>query len=150
MSPRGGRREGQIGQSYQNRTDLNAQKPVAQAAYSGGEYGNRQQLLQNQQAVPVAPAPGAPSPGQGAAPTATTSAPATPQGPLPGSFGLLHRPTERPDEPITHGLATGPGAGPEVLGLNQSTVGDLLKQLASQPYASGEVQMLMQAANRGR
>lgn len=32
----------------------------------------------------------------------------------------LFAPTERPDEPITTGIPMGPGAGPEVLGINNS------------------------------
>lgn len=31
----------------------------------------------------------------------------------------MFAPTERPDEPITSGIAMGPGPGPEVLGVNQ-------------------------------
>ena len=32
----------------------------------------------------------------------------------------LFAPTERPDEPITTGIPMGPGAGPEVLGINNN------------------------------
>jgi hypothetical protein len=32
----------------------------------------------------------------------------------------LYAPSERPDEPITTGIPMGPGAGPEVLGINNS------------------------------
>ena len=32
--------------------------------------------------------------------------------PVPGERGPLTRPTERPNEPITAGLSTGPGPGP--------------------------------------
>ncbi len=32
----------------------------------------------------------------------------------------LYAPTERPDEPITSGIAMGPGAGPEILGINNN------------------------------
>ena len=32
----------------------------------------------------------------------------------------LYAPTERPDEPITTGIPMGPGAGPEVLGINNN------------------------------
>jgi hypothetical protein len=31
----------------------------------------------------------------------------------------LYAPTQRPDEPVTTGIAMGPGAGPEVIGLQQ-------------------------------
>lgn len=36
-------------------------------------------------------------------------------GPGPGELGPLTAPTDRPGEPLTHGLPTGPGAGPEAL-----------------------------------
>jgi len=34
--------------------------------------------------------------------------------PLPGTLGSL-LPSQRPGEPLTHGLPSGPGGGPEVL-----------------------------------
>lgn len=34
----------------------------------------------------------------------------------------LFAPTERPNEPVTAGIAMGPGGGPEILGVNQPTV----------------------------
>lgn len=36
-----------------------------------------------------------------------------------GPVTPLYAPTQRPDEPITQGIAMGPGAGPEILGMNQ-------------------------------
>ena len=42
--------------------------------------------------------------------SAAVSAPVTP----------LFAPTQRPDEPITTGVPIGPGAGPEVLGINNN------------------------------
>lgn len=42
--------------------------------------------------------------------SAVASAPVTP----------LFAPTQRPDEPITTGVPIGPGAGPEVLGINNN------------------------------
>lgn len=36
----------------------------------------------------------------------------------PSQITPLYAPTERSDEPITTGIAMGPGAGPEVLGIN--------------------------------
>ena len=32
----------------------------------------------------------------------------------------LYEPSQRPNEPVTHGVPVGPGAGPEVLMMNQS------------------------------
>lgn len=51
---------------------------------------------------------------QAGAPMAATPAPA--QGLTPADLaGLLDRPTERPDEPLTAGAPFGPGPGPEAL-----------------------------------
>ncbi len=38
---------------------------------------------------------------------------------MPGARGPLTRPTERPNEPITAGLSTGPGPGPSGLRLSE-------------------------------
>lgn len=108
MSPRGGRRSGTPGRSYANRTDLNTALPVTTAP--GQPYGSRVAQERAQEALPMAPAP------------RPAMAPGNPRGgdlqrpgPLPGELGDFLRPTERPNEPLTAGLATGPGPGPEVL-----------------------------------
>lgn len=89
---RGGRRAGAPGQSYSNRTDLNVVRaPTAPPN--------------------MAPPQSGPLPAQ---PTQTAAAPAGPPIPQPGTLGSL-LPTQRPGEPITHGLPSGPGGGPEVL-----------------------------------
>lgn len=58
------------------------------------------------EAVPVAPPPPPPS---------------VVSPPPPGGGGLplapFDRPTDRPNEPLTHGLSTGQGAGPEILSM---------------------------------
>jgi hypothetical protein len=73
----------------------------------GLPYGQNQQLQQSAQTMAQA--------GQ-----ATASPP-----PLP-----FNRPTERPDEPVTHGLPSGPGGGPEVLGAQDGAdVGSALRGL---------------------
>jgi hypothetical protein len=69
---------------------------------SGGGYGEGKALMETQRAAPMASA--APSPSMPAARTLG----------LPPVVGLTD-PTQRPDEPITHGLPFGPGGGPEVL-----------------------------------
>lgn len=53
--------------------------------------------------------------------------------------GLLFAPSERPDEPITTGLSSGPGAGPEILGgmASSSPGGRFLRDLSARtgnPY----------------
>lgn len=77
----------------------------------------------------AAPAGGAPQPGGGA----------------PVELGAFNRPTDRPGEPLTTGIASGPGAGPEALAHTNRPDPDLealrpylptLELLASQPNAS--------------
>lgn len=147
---RGGARNGRPGASYGNRTDLNAPKPLAPTAVGGQTYGQAGQQLAAQKAVPMAPPPVA-APAGGAPPAPTP----VPQGPPPGSRGAFNRPTERPLEPVTAGVPSGPGPGPEsVVGLGgaqqDQTVGALLNRLAAQPGASANVQAMASAVNAGR
>lgn len=126
---RGGARTGRPGVSYPNRSDLHT--PLPAQAPAGQEYGARLAQLQAQQAVPIAPAPpgGTAAPGGGGAPPA---AGAPPPGPAPGEVMPLGAPSQRPDEPVTHGLPTGPGAGPEALGAQGANLGQLFQSLADQ------------------
>lgn len=87
---RGGRRAGQPGKSYSNRTDLNVDR------------------------APTAPPNLAPSPAQPQQAAQVAQVPTSAGVPQPGSLGTF-APSQRPNEPITHGLPTGPGGGPEVL-----------------------------------
>lgn len=104
--PRGGRRKGNPGAKYPNRSDLRGPVPV-QAA-SGQPYGARGAQENAQRSVPMAPSPTA----------SPSSAPQqAPAGPAPGSLPDLLRPTERPGEPLTAGVASGPGPGPEALAM---------------------------------
>jgi hypothetical protein len=60
---------------------------------------------------------------------------------------LLFAPSQRPDEPITSGIAMGAGPGPEVLGMQpvQEKLSDVLARML--PYdQSGEVEILYQRA----
>lgn len=124
----GGARQGEPGRAYANRTDLSG-------SYTGQQYGQATAQRQSMQAVPVA-APGGPS--------APVPAPAS-TAPPPGSAGPFNRPTDRPGEPVTAGLPIGPGAGPEAMGMGDSTQEDLrtlapylptLELLTSQPGSS--------------
>jgi hypothetical protein len=135
--PRGGKRQGTVGTAYSNRSDLNAPKPPALVPV-GGPYGERKNLVEAQQAVPIAPPP------PGGAPVAPIGPQAAPGGPVePPAF---HRPTERPQEPLTHGLPSGPGGGPEVLGGMAPTqnLGQLLTLVASGQGVSPDVKALAQ------
>lgn len=91
-----------------------------------------------QQAIPLAPPP--PPAGGGASP-----APPAGAGPTPGQFGDPLRPTERPGEPLTAGIDSGPGPGSEVLEPPDGSDPDLLPMrdylptlelLANQPGAT--------------
>jgi hypothetical protein len=63
----------------------------------------------------------------------------------------LFAPTQRPDEPITSGVAVGPGPGPEVMGYagQSEKLSDILSQML--PYdTDGEIAILyQQAVSRG-
>ena len=75
------------------------------------------------------------------------AAQAAPQPPITELFA----PTQRPDEPITSGVAVGPGPGPEVMGYNGQSekLSDILSQML--PYdTDGEIAILyQQAVSRG-
>lgn len=112
-SGRGGKRQGKSGTAYAQRSDLTQ----APSAAPGQTYGVQAQQLRAQQQVPLpkqAP-PSTPAPG-GSAP-AGTPPPAGAAPPIgPGGLGPLNAPSDRPNEPITAGMPTGPGPGPEALG----------------------------------
>jgi hypothetical protein len=63
----------------------------------------------------------------------------------------LYAPTQRPNEPITSGVAVGPVPGPEVMGYNGQSekLSDILSQML--PYdTDGEIAILyQQAVSRG-
>lgn len=83
---------------------------------SGGTYGQGQELMAQQQGAPMA---------QAQVPTAGRSevmASNLPQ------VTPITAPSERPDEPVTTGIAMGPGAGPEALMLPSAGDTDTDKQ----------------------
>lgn len=132
---RGGARQGTPGKAYSNRTDLNGTQPV-QAGPSQG-YGQRAALERMQQAVPL------PQARPAATPAAPQAAPPTPP-PTPPDF---FAPTARPDQPVTAGLSTGEGPGPEILGLPMEEPGmanlakylPVLELAASRPGSSEQL-----------
>ncbi len=147
--PRGGPRQGKPGQAYGNRSDLNNPK-IPTIVPKGAGYGQRQALETSQRMLP--PAAGSPGP---AAPVGAPAAPggpgAGPEGPAgPVALPPFSRPTERPGEPVTHGLPIGAGGGPEVLGMPPNNMGELLDQLARQPFASPAIQQLAAYVKSGR
>ena len=127
---------------YGNRQDLN----LPTTTVPNQEYGDAAQQAAAQNAIPMASAPqGTPA---AAAPAPAAAAPAPI--PSPGSMPLLG-PSQRPEEPVTHGLPMGEGAGPEVLGPvaqdGRAAVQAELERLASGPYSTPE---LMQLASFAR
>lgn len=147
---------GAPGASYGNRTDLNQNRSLPVRTATGQTYGVAQAQAEAQRAMPMRAAP-MPAPAQGApAPMpAPAGGPASPPvgAPIPpGAFGDLHRPTERPYEPVTAGAVSGPGPGPEALmrppNVNrvssvlqqaaQRTGSPVLSRLASQAQAAGQ------------
>lgn len=111
--PRGGRRGGRPGEKYPNRTDLaTAPRTAPTVAITGQDYGQATATAQTQQAVTAA--------AQAVRPPAVN----------------FHDPnTDNPNEPVTAGLRTGPGPGPEVLGLPSRTSDLLRKALLEYPDA---------------
>ena len=122
-------------------------------------YGKVTSQQQSQRILPVSPPPPL-APAGGGAPVSTGPTPAPGPGApppaatwdVPGAKDML-RPTERPDEPLTTGIPSGPGAGPEALtgfaragalnNLNTNgTSKQLLQHLANQPAASSIIQQL--------
>lgn len=85
--PSGGVRQGTPGKAYTNRSDLNVSRQPA-AAPTGQPYGARKASEDAQRTIPL---------------------PAQPQ------VVPFDAPTQRPDEPVTAGLPTGAGPGPEAL-----------------------------------
>jgi hypothetical protein len=116
------------------RTDL----PASQ------NYGDRKAMAEQ-----IAGAPTARTPDVRGLPTGQVqaAAQAAPQAPITE----LYAPTQRPDEPITSGVAVGPGPGPEVMGYNGQSekLSDILSQML--PYdTDGEIAILyQQAVSRG-
>lgn len=142
--PRGGKRQGTPGQAYGNRTDLQGSKPAALVP-TGQPYGERKNLVDAQNAVPVAPA-GTVVPGA-APPSPVGAAPA--QGP-PVDLPAFGRPSDRPGEPLTAGMPMGPGPGPEVLGAPRAggTLAQLVESIAASAPLSPDIQALLQTVRR--
>lgn len=82
---RGGRRQGQPGRSYQNRTDLNVDRAVQPGSSAAPPPVPQEQVPPQQQQQ---------------------------QQLLPDVIPNLDMPTMYPDRPVTAGLSVGPGPGP--------------------------------------
>lgn len=124
-----------------------AAQPIQAVPGTGYGQGIKQEMLARQMPAPnvragaVAPqsVPMRPEASPVAAPAPQPVVQAAPQRPdlmaiaqqLRGQAGLLERPTQRPNEPVTAGLNMGPGPGREAL---------------AQPYGSPLADMMMQLA----
>ena len=104
-------------------------------------YGEGVQTQQIMQGAPMAKTPDV----RGAQGTQVKQAAASaPEAPVTPLFA----PSERPNEPITHGIASGPGAGPEVLGMRpmvQEKLSDVLAKMLPFDH-TGEIGILYQKA----
>lgn len=144
------------------RTDLLVPKPEAVTTAPDQEYGKRTAQEQSQRILPLGSASasvGGNQPSAGVSgPTGAAGLPPQQQVPSrsPGDRGDWRRPTERPGEPLTTGLPSGPGPGPEgltgfaALGHAQATnsngsTAQMLAMMANNPNASDIVKTL--AAN---
>lgn len=143
--PRGGKRQATPGSSYAQRTDLNTRLPTSTP--TGLPYGENQALSNAQRTIPMAPSP---------APAGPPPAPApggAPNLPVPGARPWT-RPTERPNEPVTTGVPSGPGPGPEALGAFGQGLGENMAQMlgaAAQAAGSPTLDFLArQAAAQGQ
>jgi hypothetical protein len=88
---------------------------------TGGQYGDATQLQQLQQAAPVAASPG----GDVGAPQ--------PAGDVTDGLIGFDQPTQQPDVPVTAGADSGPGPGPEALGLPNQPDDDMRRLIAYLP-----------------
>lgn len=93
--------------TYPQRSDLRAKQPIRTAP--GQQYGMQTQQANAQKVAPL--------------PQGNAQIPTSPTGPPPSAGMLgggppvtpLTAPTQRPGEPLTTGIPSGPGAGPEAL-----------------------------------
>lgn len=147
------------------RTDLLTPKPEAVTTAPNQAYGNRTAQEQSQRILPLG-GPGLAAGGGGASPSvpgSTGSAGLSDQQQVPsrtpGDRGDWRRSTERPNEPLTTGLPSGPGPGPEALtgfgalGHAQATnangsTAQMLSMMANNPNASDIVKTLAANAKR--
>lgn len=122
-------------------------------APTGMPYGARQATIDSQRQLPIAAAPGVPT-GGGTPP----QAPQDPAQRLQMAVAAARRmrppapltgPSRRPMEPLTAGMATGPGPGPEVLRTGDR-VARTLRLLAETTGEAMFSELYEQALMRGR
>lgn len=131
----GGSRTGTNGKVYTNRTDLN--QPAR--AVPGQTYGQAGAQLAAQQAIPL--------PGPGASAQAGMQQP--PPAVSPGQHGPITAPSNQPSQPITAGLPTGPGPGPEALAPPPDTTINILRGMYAQNPSPDILSLITEAQARG-
>lgn len=137
----GGRRRGKPGGKYPNRSDLRSGPPTqTPQATSNQTYGERGAQLQSQAAMPLSRQA---APVAGSSPA--TSAPASAGGGGPQVIPSLTAPTSRPNEPLTAGLVSGAGPGPEAI-RQQSDPTLAMLQGAYSKYPNADLLALIQEA----
>ena len=93
---------------FAKRTDLQ---------YQPTEYGAGVEMQQQKSGAPLASTPDV----RGATPTAVREAAERSMVAPQESMTPLYAPSQRPNEPITHGVDVGPGAGSEALAMGKAT-----------------------------
>jgi hypothetical protein len=104
-------------------------------SFQSTEYGSGVENAANKAGAPLAKTPDV-------RPTSRSE-----MGMAPSQITPLYAPSERGDEPITTGIAMGPGAGPEVLGIapRAEKLSDALARMLSYDQ-TGEIEILYQQA----
>lgn len=100
--------------AYARRTDGGPAQKISQL--TNAAYGEQATYQQAQRGAPVAQTPGPP---KGPPPSQFPTNP----NPQAGAVVPFSAPTQRPWEPVTSGAASGPGPGPEALGISPQQVG---------------------------
>ena len=122
---------------YAKRTDLQ---------YKPDVYGEGVQYEAEKAGAPLARAPKSPM---------LSQAPQVPTGGSQSPLAGLYDKTQRPDEPITHGVNVGAGSGAEALRMQDVTAGqyqtayDLFQAAAQNPNATPALQYLAQRIQQG-
>lgn len=123
----------------------------------GLAYGERQEALAQERTAPMAVTPqtAAPSPPTVGAP----AQPSTPTGATNQAVNMMFaQSTQRPNEPVTHGVDIGPGAGPEIMpspvqqqqqGIKQGPITQMLQGLSATSTSGSLAQLYQAAMTRG-
>ena len=126
---------------YSKRTDLEYQAP---------EYGDAKAMAEQIAGAPLAKTKSV----RGATNTAVRQA-AEKAVSADNEITSLYAPTARPQEPITHGVDVGPGAGSNILMMPNAiqsqyeTANQVISRLAANPDASPTLQYLAQRLQQG-